>query len=68
MLLTSWRICHKVMEHLTWNKEKSKVKYITKEYKKGVPYSKEEMAQYEGVNIHRNDSLKKWSILITPLI
>lgn len=68
MLLTSWKICHRVMEYLTWKKERSKVKYITKEYKKGVTYSKEEMAQYEGVNIHRNEALKKWSILITPLI
>ena len=32
----------------------SKVKYIIREY--------------EAVNIHRNENLKKWSILITPLI
>ena len=56
------------MEQLTWKKVKSKVKYITKEYEKGITYSKEEMNQYEGVNIHRNEELKKWSILITPLI
>lgn len=56
------------MEHLTRKNVKAKVKYITKEYKKGIVYSKEEMNKYEGVNIHRNESLKKWSILITPLI
>ena len=68
MLLSTKQICKKVMEQLTWKKVKSKVKYITKEYEKGITYSKEEMNQYEGVNIHRNEELKKWSILITPLI
>ena len=56
------------MEQLTWKKVKSKVKYITKEYEKSITYSKEEMNQYEDVNIHRKEELKKWSILITPLI
>ena len=56
-----------------WAKEKIPKKFYlgkisAKEYKKGIVYSKEEMKQYEGVNIHRNDKLKKWSILITPLI
>lgn len=68
MLLSTRQICIKVMEHLTWKNVKAKVKYITKEYKKGIVYSKEEMNKYEGVNIHRNESLKKWSILITPLV
>ena len=68
MLLSTKQICKKVMEQLTWKEVKSKVKYITKEYEKGITYSKEEMNQYEGVNIHRNEELKKWSILITPLI
>ena len=68
MLLSTKQICMKVMKQLTWKQVKAKVKYITKEYKKGIVYSKEEMKQYEGVNIHRNDKLKKWSILITPLI
>ena len=68
MLLSTKQICKKVMEQLTWKKVKSKVKYITKEYEKGITYSKEEMNQYEGVNIHRNEELKKWSILITLLI
>lgn len=56
------------MEQLTWKKVKAKVKNITKEYEKGIFFSKEEMRQYEGVNIQRNKKLKKWSILITPLI
>ena len=68
MLLLSKQICKKVMEQLTWKKVRAKVKYITKEYQKGVIYSKEEMKKYEGVNIHRNEILKKWSIIITPLI
>lgn len=68
MLLSTKQICIKVMQQLTWKNVKAKVKYITKEYEKGVTYSKEEMKQYEGVNIHRNEELKKWSILITPLI
>ena len=55
MLLSTKQICKKVMEQLTWKKVKSKVKYITKEYEKGIVYSKEEMKQYEGINIHRNE-------------
>lgn len=68
MLLSTKEICIKVMKQLTWKKANSNVKYITKEYEKGVVYSKEEMRQYEGINIIRNESLRKWSILITPLI
>ena len=41
MVLSTRQICIKVMEHLTWKNVKTKVKYITKEYKKGVVYSKE---------------------------
>ena len=68
MLLTTRNICMKVMQQLTWKNVTAKVKYITKEYEKGIVYSKEEMKQYEDINIHRNEELKKWSILITPLI
>ena len=68
MLLTSCEICNKVMQQLTWKGTKSAVKYITKRYEKGIKYSKEIMSQYEGTNIHRNEHLKKWNILITPLI
>ena len=68
MLLTSWKICYKVMQQLTWKGTKSTVKYITKKYEKGIKFSKEVMSQYEGINIHRNECLKKWNILITPLI
>lgn len=67
-LLSTKQICLKIMEQLTWKNVKAEVKYITKEYEKGITYSKEIMSKYEGVNIHRNDNLKKWSILITPLI
>lgn len=66
MLLTTKTICNKVMSQLTWKKVKAKVKYITKEYEKGITYSKEVMKKYEGINIHRNSELKKWSIVITP--
>lgn len=68
MLLSTKNICMRVMKQLTWKNVKAKVKYITKEYEKGIVYSKEEMKKYEGKNIHRNMKLKKWSILITPLI
>ena len=68
MLLSTKNICNKVMSCLTWKEAKASVKYIDKEYKKGVTYSKEEMAKYEGVNIHRNEKLKKWSIIITPSV
>ena len=44
------------------------MKNNTKEYEKGTSYSKKEMSKYEGVNILRNEKLKKWSILITPSI
>lgn len=67
-LLTSEEICKQIMETLTWKEVKAKVKFITKEYEKGVTYSKEEMGQYEGVNILRNKELKKWSILISPTL
>lgn len=49
MLLSSKNICNKVMTCLTWKKEKASVKYIDKEYEKGIVYSKEEMSKYEGV-------------------
>ena len=66
MLLSTKEICNKIMEQLTWKKVKSKVKYITKQYEKGITYSKEVMKQYESVNILRSQTLKKWSIVITP--
>ena len=65
MLLLSEDICNKVMEKLTWKEVPAKVKYITKDYKKGITYSKTEMNTYNN-NIIRDVSLKKWSILITP--
>ena len=65
MLLVSEDICNKVMEKLTWNNVRAKVKYITKSYDKGIKYSKEEMKQYDS-NIIRNSTLKKWSIIFTP--
>ena len=68
MLLSTIEICLKVIESLTWNQIKAKVKYITKQYKKGVTYSKDEMKIYENINIHRNERLKKWSIIIAPSI
>ena len=66
MLLISRNICNNVMLKLTWNRIPAKVKYITKEYEKGIKYSKEEMKKYENTNIIRDEKLKKWSILITP--
>ncbi len=44
-LLSPIEICIKVTESLTWNQVKAKVKYITKQYKKSVAYSKEEMRE-----------------------
>lgn len=65
-LLSKEEICNQIMSRLTWKEVKSKVKIITKEYEKGITYSKAEMAQYEGTNILRNNELKKWSVLISP--
>ena len=65
-LLTSEEICNQIMSTLTWKNVRAKVKCITKEYDKGITYSKVEMGRYEGVNILRNNELKKWSILIIP--
>lgn len=65
-LLQTEEICNQIMSTLTWKEVKAKVKFITKEYEKGITYSKNEMKQFEGVNILRNKELKKWSILITP--
>ena len=59
MLLTLWEICYRVMKQLTWKGTKSTVKYITKKYEKGIKFSKEIMSQYEGINIHRDERLKK---------
>ena len=67
-LLTSEEICNQIMKKLTWKEVKAKVKCITKEYEKGITYSKAEMKQYEGINILRNKELKKWSILVTPTL
>ena len=67
MLLLSYKNCNDIMSKLTWKNIPSKFKYITKEYQKGIIYSKEEMKQYEGINIIRDEKLKKWSIIITPL-
>ncbi len=64
--LKTEEICNQIMSTLTWKEVKAKVKFIIKEYEKGVTYSKDEMKQYEGVNILRNKELKKWSIIITP--
>ena len=65
-LLTSEEICNQIMSTLTWKNVKAKVKFIEEEYEKGITYSKDEMEQYESINIIRNNALKKWSILITP--
>lgn len=67
-LLKTEEICNQIMQTLTWKEVKAKVKFITKEYEKGITYSKEEMREYEGINILRNKELKKWSILITPTL
>ena len=68
MMLTTEEIYYKVIGRLTWKGNLAKVKNNTKEYEKGISYSKKEMSKYEGVNILRNEKLKKWSILITPYI
>ena len=68
MLITSENKCNKIMENITWKEVKAKVKFITKEYEKGVKYSKEEMAKFEETNIVRDEKLKKWSIVITPTV
>lgn len=65
-LLKTEEICNQIMSILTWKEVKAKVTSVTKEYESGITYSKEKMKQYEGVNIIRNEKLKKWSILITP--
>ena len=65
MLLETANICNKVMEKLTWKEVPAKFKYITIDYEKGVKFTKEEMEAYSN-NIIRDETLKKWSILITP--
>lgn len=68
ILLTSEEICNQIMRKLTWKETQAKVKFITTEYEKGITYLKQEMSIYEGVNILRDQQLKKWSIVITPFI
>ena len=66
MLLTSEEKCYEVMNSLTWKEITAKVTTIEKVYEKGVTYTKDEMSIYEGVNIIRDNVLKKWSIFIKP--
>lgn len=65
-LLQTQEVCNQIMSTLTWKDVKAKVKFITTEYEKGITYSKKEMERYEGINIIRDEKLKKWSIRITP--
>lgn len=67
-LLKTEEVCNQIMSTLTWKEIKAKVKFITKEYERGITYSKDEMNQYEGINIIRKEKLTKWSILITPTL
>ena len=45
------------MSSLTWKNVKAKVKYITKEYPKGIKYTKEVMNNYEGVKKKERKSI-----------
>lgn len=65
-LLETIDICLNFMKNLTWNNEKSVTKLKVKKYEKGLTVKKEEMIELEHKHICRKDSIKKWSVIITP--
>jgi len=64
-LLLSEEICNSFMSNLTWKGVQAKVKYITKEYEKGLKIDKQEMKKLEDLYITRNEKIRKYSLLIS---
>ena len=65
-LLETVDICLNFMKNLTWNGVKSVTKLKEVKYEKGLTVNKKEMQELEYKHITRTESIKKWSVLITP--
>ena len=65
-LLNTEEICNNFMRNLTWKGNKAKVKFITKEYEKGIKYSKKYMTELEDKHVKRNKDIPKYSLIISP--
>lgn len=65
-LLKSVDICLNFMKNLTWKEKKSVTKLKEVKYEKGLTVDKKEMNKLEKKHIFRKNSIKKWSVLITP--
>lgn len=65
-LLTSIDISLGFMKNLTWKEKKSFTTLEEVKYDKGLTLSNKEMKSLEKYHILRNDTLKKWSVIIIP--
>lgn len=65
-LLKTVEICLNFMRNLTWKGIISITKLKEVKYDKGLTVDKKEMKELEFQHISRNETLKKWSIIITP--
>lgn len=51
---------------VTWKGIKTKATLVEKEYKKGITIDKEEFKTFEKKHVYREESIEKWSLIITP--
>ena len=65
-LLETVEICLNFMRNLTWKGVKSVTKLKEVKYQKGLTIDKKEMKKLEDEYIIRTESIKKWSVIITP--
>lgn len=65
-LLETVEICLHFMQNLTWKNKKSITKLKEIKYEKGLTVNKKEMLELEQRHILRNETIKKWSLIITP--
>lgn len=65
-LLNTEEICINFMKNLTWMGNRAKVQFITKEYEKGIKYTKKYMTELENEYVKRNKDIPKYSLTISP--
>lgn len=65
-LLETKEICLNFMKNLTWKGSNSVTSLKEVKYEKGLRIEKNEMKMLEDKHIYRKESIKKWSIIITP--
>lgn len=54
------------INRVTWKGIKTQSYFIEKKYKKGITIDKEEMIKLENKHVYREESIEKWSLIITP--